>query len=130
MEESSSQELMTKFIDIIDSPEAISDENLVQWSAGNNKIYDADGDGVEDNKHLTSDQLDKFYKPNRFFPTEHIHNTRNGELPGHHRWGDHPEPGTNPHAEADAKDAAAKAAKLVEEKKQEEASKKSFLQTE
>ena len=74
---------MTKFIDIIDSPEAISDENLVQWSAGNNKIYDADGDGVEDNKHLTSDQLDKFYKPNRFFPTEHIHNTRNGKLPGH-----------------------------------------------
>ena len=46
-------------------------------------INDADGDGVEDNVHLTHDELDKFYKPNRFFPTEHVYNTRNGELPGH-----------------------------------------------
>lgn len=56
-------------------------------------------------------------------------NTRNGELPGHHRWGDHPEPGVNIHAEADAKDAKAKADKAAEEKKQTEASKKSFVQT-
>ena len=47
------------------------------------EINDADGDGVEDNVHLTPDQLDKFYKPNNFFPTEHIYNTRNGNLPGH-----------------------------------------------
>ena len=47
------------------------------------EIYDEDGDGVEDNKHLTHKQLDKFYKPNNFFPTEHIYNTRHGNLPGH-----------------------------------------------
>jgi hypothetical protein len=94
------------------------------------RIIDADGDGVEDNVKHDQYTLDKFREMVFSPPVEDIHNTRNGELPGHHRWGDHPEPGTNPHAEADAKDAAAKAAKLVEEKKQEEASKKSFLQTE
>jgi len=46
-------------------------------------IYDEDGDGVEDNIHLTADQLDKFYKPNVFgAPIEHIFNTRHGNLPG------------------------------------------------
>lgn len=60
-----------------------ADDNMVQWKAGANRIYDADGDGVEDNVHLTPKQLDKFYKPNRFFPSEHIYNTRNGNLPGH-----------------------------------------------
>jgi len=34
-----------------------------------------------------------------------MHNTHNGELPGHVRFGEGHEPGTNPHAEADAKDA-------------------------
>ena len=46
-------------------------------------IYDEDGDGVEDNVHYTHKQLDKFYKPNNFFPTEDIYNTRHGNLPGH-----------------------------------------------
>lgn len=32
---------------------------------------------------MTHKELDRFFKPNRFFPTEHIYNTRNGELPGH-----------------------------------------------
>jgi len=46
-------------------------------------IYDADGDGVEDNMHMTSEQLDKFYKPNVYgAPIEHIYNTRHGNLPG------------------------------------------------
>jgi hypothetical protein len=27
--------------------------------------------------------LDKFYKPNNFFPLEDVYNTRHGNLPGH-----------------------------------------------
>ena len=46
-------------------------------------IYDEDGDGVEDNHHYTHHELDKFYKPNNFFPTEDLYNTRHGNLPGH-----------------------------------------------
>merc|ERR1711937_945397 len=46
-------------------------------------IYDEDGDGLEDNVYYTSKQLDKFYKPNNYFPTENIYNTRHGNLPGH-----------------------------------------------
>lgn len=46
-------------------------------------IYDADGDGIEDNMKLSSEQLDAFYKPNFFgAPIEHIFNTRHGNLPG------------------------------------------------
>lgn len=89
-EESSSQDLMTKFIDIVDSPEALNDENLIQFRPQDLKhahkpwaIYDADGDGVEDNVHLTHEELDAYYKPNVFFPTENIYNTRHGNLPGH-----------------------------------------------
>jgi hypothetical protein len=81
--EASSQELLSKFIDVVNSPDDLEDENLIMWVAGANKIYDADGDGVEDNVHLTHKELDRFYIPNRFFPTEDIHNTRNGKLPGH-----------------------------------------------
>jgi len=47
-------------------------------------IYDADGDGVEDNITFTADQLDEFYKPNVFgAEIEDMYNTRHGELPGH-----------------------------------------------
>jgi hypothetical protein len=46
-------------------------------------IYDADGDGVEDNMHITAEQRDAFYLPNVYgAPIEHIYNTRNGNLPG------------------------------------------------
>lgn len=57
------------------------------------EITDADGDGVEDNVHYESHELDKFYKPAVYGTIEHIHNTRNGELPGHHLKEDHPVPG-------------------------------------
>jgi hypothetical protein len=60
---------------------------------------------------------------------EDMHNTRNGELPGHVRWGEHPEPGTNPHAEQDAKDAKKVADDAAKIKKGEEAMKKQFLMT-
>ena len=83
--ESSAQDLLSKLIDVVNSPEDLSNDNLLMLEAGKNKIYDADGDGVEDNVHKTHDELDKFYIPNRFFPTEHIYNTRNGNLPGHLR---------------------------------------------
>ena len=48
-------------------------------------IYDADGDGVEDNIQRTREELDRFYLPNYFFPTEDIYNTQHGNLPGHVR---------------------------------------------
>jgi len=48
-------------------------------------IYDADGDGVEDNVQRTREELDRFYLPNYFFPTEDIYNTHHGNLPGHVR---------------------------------------------
>jgi len=73
----------------IQSPEDLTlvanDVSLLQtgWCLGCNEIYDEDGDGVEDNRELTHDQLDKFYIPNYFNTAEEIYNTRNGELPGH-----------------------------------------------
>merc|ERR1712127_1026395 len=93
------------------------------------RIIDADGDGVEDNVKHDQYTLDRFRKMVFSAPVEDLHNTRNGELPGHHRWGDHPEPGTNPHAEAEAKEAKAKADEEEKIKKGEEAMKKSFIQT-
>ena len=62
-----------------------ADDNMMQFRPW--KITDADGDGVEDNIHLTHEQLDKFYLPNVYFPTEHIYNTRHGNLPGHQQKG-------------------------------------------
>ena len=49
------------------------------------RIYDADGDGVEDNVHKTADELDDFYDPNRFGDVDEINNTHHGNLPGHVR---------------------------------------------
>ena len=48
-------------------------------------IYDADGDGVEDNVHKTHDELDAFYDPAVFGVAEEIHNTHHGSMPGHVR---------------------------------------------
>jgi hypothetical protein len=46
-------------------------------------IYDADGDGIEDNIKMTSEQLDDFYKPNVFgAEIQYIYNTRHGNMPG------------------------------------------------
>ena len=50
-----------------------------------------DDDGVHDNVKKTQGELDKFGKP-VFHPVEEIHNTRHGNLPGHVRDGENPEP--------------------------------------
>ena len=49
------------------------------------RIYDADGDGVEDNVEKTRDELDRFYIPFAFKEAEDMHNTHHGNLPGHKR---------------------------------------------
>ena len=49
------------------------------------KIYDEDGDGVEDNVPKSYDELDDFYYPNQFGPVDEINNTHHGNLPGHVR---------------------------------------------
>ena len=46
-------------------------------------IKDVDGDGVEDNVHLTADEIDSFYIPNYFNTADEIYNTHHGNLPGH-----------------------------------------------
>ena len=56
-------------------------------------IIDKDGDGVEDNVKLTHAEIERYYKPHYFGVSEDIHNTHNGELPGHHRFGDDNLPG-------------------------------------
>ena len=56
-------------------------------------IKDEDGDGVADNEHKTREELDRFYIPKVFGPSvEEIHNTCNGDLPGHTQVGEHPQP--------------------------------------
>ena len=49
------------------------------------KIYDVDGDGVEDNVEKTREELDRFEIPAVFGPAEEMHNTHHGNLPGHVR---------------------------------------------
>ena len=56
------------------------------------RIIDEDGDGVEDNVHKTQGELDRFRKMVFGASVEDLHNTRHGELPGHVRYGDFPEP--------------------------------------
>ena len=55
-------------------------------------IIDADGDGVEDNTHKDQDELDRFRKKVFGPEIEEMHNTHNGEYPGHVRAGDSPRP--------------------------------------
>jgi hypothetical protein len=93
------------------------------------RIIDADGDGVEDNVKHDQYTLDKFRKMVFSPAVEDLHNTRNGELPGHIRWGEHPEPGTNPHAEAEAAEAKKKAEEEAKIKKGLEVANKQFIET-
>jgi hypothetical protein len=56
------------------------------------KIIDADGDGVEDNRAVSRRWLDRFEEDVYGYYIDDIHNTHNGELAGHERWGEDPEP--------------------------------------
>lgn len=42
---------------------------------------------------MTHAEIERYYKPHYFGVSEDIHNTHNGELPGHHRFGDDLLPG-------------------------------------
>ena len=76
---------VSDFIDVMTSPEDLS---MLQMQGKpkafrKREIYDEDGDGVEDNRQDTAEELDKFYLPMVFFPAEEIHNTHHGDMPGH-----------------------------------------------
>jgi hypothetical protein len=70
--------------------------------SANRDIIDADGDGVEDNEKKTQGELDRFRKK-VFDPIEEMHNTHNGEYPGHVRAGDSPMPTPKPSSEVQKK---------------------------
>ena len=55
----------------------------INWKRGKNRIYDADGDGVEDNVAKTSSELDEFYDPAVYGWVEDLQNTHHGNMPGH-----------------------------------------------
>jgi hypothetical protein len=98
------------------------DTEMIQTTGDGKKkrIIDADGDGVEDNIKHSHWELDKFNKPMVYgVAVWDMHNTHNGELPGHVRFGEGHEPGTNPWAEADAKDAKIAKAKADAKAKQD-----------
>ena len=71
--------------------------SAVQWKPRTKmvprRIIDADGDGVEDNRTIARHNLDRFWEPVYGDDIDDIHNTHNGEIPGHERWGEDPEPG-------------------------------------
>jgi len=90
------------------------------------RIIDADGDGVEDNVKLDQYELDKYRKMVFSAPVEDLHNTHNGEMPGHHRFGDSPEPGVNPWANAMAREKAEYAARVEQKRILQEAEAKGF----
>jgi len=81
-------EKLSMYINKIHSPE---DLELVQWNGNHRHINDADGDGVEDNRHFSHDELDRFYIPAVFGVAEELHNTHHGNLPGHIQryWDEH-----------------------------------------
>ena len=90
------------------------------------RIIDEDGDGVEDNVKMDQYTLDKFRKMVFSPPVADMHNTRNGELPGHHRFGENSEPGVNPWANAMAREKADYEARVAQKKKAQELEAKGF----
>ena len=90
------------------------------------RIIDEDGDGVEDNVKYDQYTLDKFRKMVFSAPVEDLHNTHNGEMPGHHRFGDSPERGVNPWANAMAREKADYEARVAQKKKAQELEAKCF----
>ena len=80
-----------KFIYNIAVVALVSQASAISLSAekdlyGKRRIYDLDGDGVEDNVKRSRDELDRFYYPNQFGDAgDDIHNTHHGNLPGHLR---------------------------------------------
>ena len=90
------------------------------------RIIDADGDGVEDNAKLDQYELDKYRKMVFSAPVEDLHNTHNGEMPGHHRFGDSPEPGVNPWANAMAREKAEYEARVEQKRLLQAAEAKGF----
>ena len=79
--DSTAQEKLYKFIQADNEEQLQRDTTLLQWKE--RRIYDVDGDGVEDNKRKTYDELDDFYWPNQFGAVDEINNTHHGNLPGH-----------------------------------------------
>ena len=80
----------TKKHDNFARPIRYTEINLLDVSQGvvkhkKRRIYDEDGDGVEDNVEKTWDELDRFYDPLSFGDAEEINNTHHGNLPGHIR---------------------------------------------
>jgi hypothetical protein len=79
------QTTLSNYVNIINSPE---DLELIGFSSEYRPfkpvaITDLDGDGVADNVKLSSEELDKFYKPNVYgAEIQYIYNTRHGNLPG------------------------------------------------
>ena len=78
---------ISDYVNKFQSPSDLEEFEMLQtgasWALNNNNIYDADGDGVEDNVKLSSEQLDNYFFPTAFNSAEDIYNTRNGEYPGH-----------------------------------------------
>ena len=65
----------------------VKNEVIVDWKkwTGVRKIFDADGDGIEDNIEKTREELDRHYMPAVFGIVEDLYNTHHGFLPGHVR---------------------------------------------
>ena len=72
------------------------EDELLQWNGREKmvprRIIDADGDGVEDNRKVARHWLDKIEADVYGYNIDDIHNTQNGELAGHERYGEDPEP--------------------------------------
>ena len=74
-----------KFITLLASAILVSDLGVqaINWKRGKNRIYDSDGDGVEDNVDKTSAELDAYNDPAVYGWVEDIQNTHHGNMPGH-----------------------------------------------